>query len=406
MSRTTPKNSIAAWSIASGRRVHHGLRAIEHAAHWYRHPFAGVLVTADGNVSSIGMPTWSGIEQGLRFPDRLALDRRRRAAGVAGGVRRAATWDRAVDDADRARTPVGARARRDRDGEREVDLRLAHLDAASWWLYGGTTIFMGALYALAAFIALSSSPRGALARTFAKFAALRGALLPDVLRRAHDARRWCCSSASPSRACPSPSRALALRLPDDVPLHRAPPVAPRASSTSRAWRSPRSLVAARRDRRAGHALPERSARCSSGARCIFFVVLLGLRYARAQRDAGARPCASSSGRPATPYVLVGARRPRRDAQLARVDRGVLRHPGARRSRRSRPAVVFVRHDLLGQPRPALARPHARRSPAASRASSRWALGAAFAASLGVPFRGALVGALAGALIVGAARRTS
>jgi hypothetical protein len=35
--------------------------ALENAASWYAHPFPGVLITADGDVSSIGMPTWNGI---------------------------------------------------------------------------------------------------------------------------------------------------------------------------------------------------------------------------------------------------------------------------------------------------------------------------------------------------------
>ena len=42
-----------------------------HAVQWYGHSFPGVLITADGSVSSIGLPTWSGLEQGLRFPDRV-----------------------------------------------------------------------------------------------------------------------------------------------------------------------------------------------------------------------------------------------------------------------------------------------------------------------------------------------
>src|SRR5580704_11980666 len=98
MSRTAPKTSIAAWIIAVAAACITAT-AFQQAAHWYQHPMAGILATPDGNVSSIGLPTWSGIDQGLRFPDRLlsidgvAVTRSRTA--YAGRV-----WDRAVEEAD------------------------------------------------------------------------------------------------------------------------------------------------------------------------------------------------------------------------------------------------------------------------------------------------------------------
>ena len=102
--------------------------ALVKAASWYGHPFPGVLITSDGNVSSIGMPTWSGVEQGLRFPDRaLSID------GVdvapAHGQYAARAWDGAVNDAAaRALTAVHVRVAT-ATGERELDLRLERLDA-------------------------------------------------------------------------------------------------------------------------------------------------------------------------------------------------------------------------------------------------------------------------------------
>src|SRR5580698_11647430 len=72
--------------------------ALEKGASWYGHPFPGVLITADGNVSSIGMPTWSGVEQGLRFPDTmLSID----GVEIAPehGEYAARAWDRVVSDA-------------------------------------------------------------------------------------------------------------------------------------------------------------------------------------------------------------------------------------------------------------------------------------------------------------------
>ncbi|MGH7297079.1 MAG: hypothetical protein ACRELB_19230, partial [Polyangiaceae bacterium] len=58
------------WAIAAVTALLLSMSA-SHAVQWYGHAFPGVLITADGSVSSIGMPTWSGIEQGLRFPDQV-----------------------------------------------------------------------------------------------------------------------------------------------------------------------------------------------------------------------------------------------------------------------------------------------------------------------------------------------
>src|SRR5260370_37165406 len=72
--------------------------AVTGAVRWYAHPFPGVLVTSDGNVSSIGMPPWGGIGQGLRFPDQV--ESIGEGALVASrGEFRSANWDRGVDRA-------------------------------------------------------------------------------------------------------------------------------------------------------------------------------------------------------------------------------------------------------------------------------------------------------------------
>ncbi|MGH7270374.1 MAG: sensor histidine kinase, partial [Polyangiaceae bacterium] len=67
---STPRISVSTWAIAAMMTIVASI-AIQQAATWYAHPFAGVLVTPQAIVSSIGMPSWSGIEQGLRFPDRM-----------------------------------------------------------------------------------------------------------------------------------------------------------------------------------------------------------------------------------------------------------------------------------------------------------------------------------------------
>ncbi|HSQ62609.1 MAG TPA: sensor histidine kinase, partial [Polyangiaceae bacterium] len=45
--------------------------ALRGAVSWYHRPFVGVLVDADGTVSSFGLPTWGGLRSGLRYPDRI-----------------------------------------------------------------------------------------------------------------------------------------------------------------------------------------------------------------------------------------------------------------------------------------------------------------------------------------------
>src|SRR5450432_3066152 len=123
---------LVAWAIALlGTGV--GATGFQQAVLWYQHPFAGVLITPQGIVSSIGLPTWSGIEQGLRFPDRpLSIE------GVdltrSHGAYAARTWDQVVDEAAKAgRSNVAVRVAT-AGGERELDLRLGRLDSTSWWL--------------------------------------------------------------------------------------------------------------------------------------------------------------------------------------------------------------------------------------------------------------------------------
>src|SRR5580700_1174164 len=155
MSTPAPRTSLAVWVIASVAVVVASV-AVREAALWYGHPFPGVLVTSDGVVSSIGMPTWSGIEQGLRFPDRLvSIDGV--AVGAKNGDYAARAWDRAVEDAER-RGETSVRVQVETaQGHRDLTLRLNRLGAGSWWLYGGAMIFIGGLYALAAVIAVSAT---------------------------------------------------------------------------------------------------------------------------------------------------------------------------------------------------------------------------------------------------------
>ena len=364
--------------------------AASRAVQWYGHPFPGVLITADGSVSSIGMPTWSGIEQGLRFPDRVeSID----GADLVEtrGEYPAHAWDLAIDDAvAQGRRSVHVRVLAD-GHERELDLRLTRLDAASWWLYAGTTLFMAGLYALAAFIALRSSPRGGLARAFAEFALLSASFFVTIFD-VHTSRGLVPLFHASFAWGPFALVALALRLPDDVPLlvrHRWVLWALNGMGIGLA------VTAVVRDA-LGLSVATLQSACTLlfGAAMLAFVLVLGLRYARARgtRRDTLRILFRAS---ATPYVLVGGG----------VLFTMLSSRGSTAAFFGIPAlalapiatgVVFVRHDVFGS-RALLSRVLMRSLAGAVASVLAVGLGAAFATSVGVEFRGALIAAGVGAI---------
>jgi signal transduction histidine kinase len=389
MNAPASKSSIAAWTIAIVTAVVASM-ATRNAVRWYGHPFPGLLITADGSVSSIGMPTWSGIEQGLRFPDRIqSID------GVtleeSRGEFPARAWDRAVDDAvahghDSVHVRVLAGG-----GERELDLRIAPLDAASWWVYAGTTLFMAGLYALAAIIALGSSPRGALARAFAKFALLAASFFLTIFD-AHTTRMMVPLFHATFAWAPFALVGLTLRLPDDVPgVVRHPWVLRGLDALGLALAG----AALMRDFEGLSATGLQSA-CTLlfGGAMVVFVVVLGVRYARA-RGTRRDTLRVLFGATATPYALVGC------GLLITM----LSSRGSTAAFFAIPAlalapvatgVAFVRHDLWGS-RALLSRVLARSLTAAIACVLAVGVGAALASSVGVPFRAALIAAAAGAV---------
>jgi signal transduction histidine kinase len=365
--------------------------ALHKAASWYGHPFPGVLITSDGNVSSIGMPTWSGVEQGLRFPDHMmSID------GVdvipTNGEYAAQTWDRVVNDAaTRGRASVHVRVAT-ATGQRELDLRLGRLDAASWWLYGGMLIFVGALYALGALIALVTSPRGPLARTFAKFA-LGVAGFMITLFDIHTTRGMVPILHASYAYIPFALTALALRLPDDIPAirrNRWPLIALDASGVTLA-----AIVVSRDS--IGMPVTELQSLCTVllGSAMILFVAVLGLRYWRAEgtRRETLRVVFRAT---ATPYVLVGLAVLIASHSSRASTAGLLAMPALALAPIAT-GVAFARHDLWGS-RAILSRVLTRAVTGGIAGVFAIGLGAAFAAWLGIPFRGALVGASLGALI--------
>ncbi len=383
------RRSLSAWLIAFVATCV-GVIAFQQAVRWYQHPFAGVLITPQGIVSSIGLPTWSGIEQGLRFPDRpLSID------GVdlkpSQGGYSARLWDRAVDDAASAGRPSVHVRVASETGEREIDLRVERLDSTSWWLYGGGTIFTGALYAVAALIAAASSS-GALARTFARAATL-AALYLFTFFDAHTTRSMVVLFSIAFCCAPFALFSLALRLPDDVPLVARYPWLLRAldlaALTLAAVLVQREFI--------GAPVAGLLTLCTIllGVALISFVLLLGVRYLRARgsRRETLRVLFLAT---ATPYLLVGVGvlvahlSPRGSTAAFFAIPAMALQPVAT-------AVAVARHDLWGS-RAVLSRMLTRAVAGTIAGVVAVGLGAAFAASLGIPFRGALVGASLGAVI--------
>src|SRR5262249_3983451 len=146
------------------------------------------------------------------------------------------------------------------------------------WLYGGINIFTGALYALAAVIALSSSPGGRLARAFAKFA-VGAALYFLTFFDAHTSRTLVPLFITAFAWVPFALVGLGLQLPDDVPFVKRHPAVLRVLE---ACGLSLACVLVARDFQ-GAPVTGLLAVCSLclGVALIAFVVLLGVRFARA-----------------------------------------------------------------------------------------------------------------------------
>jgi signal transduction histidine kinase len=383
------RSAPAAWIIALIAACL-GAVSLDRAVSWYQHPFAGVLITPQGIVSSIGLPTWSGIEQGLRFPDRpVAIDGK--SLTDSRGEFASRTWDQTVEEASRlGHETVHVRFVTE-SGEREIDLRVEPIDSASWWVYGGVQIFTGALYALAAIVAVSTSSSG-LARTFAKSATLAAAYL-FAFFDAHTTRTLVPIEYASYAYVPFALTSLALRLPDDVPLVRKHP-----------WTL--GLLDAAGVTLAGAMLARNAIRIPAatmltictmllGGALIAFVIVLGVRYARATGTRRETLAVLIRGM-ATPYVVVGL-----GVLLARLtSRGSTAAFFAIPAMALAPVatgVAFVRHDLWGS-RAVLSRMLTRVVIGGISGALAIGLGATLGAALGIPFRNALVASSLGAVI--------
>jgi signal transduction histidine kinase len=371
--------SILAVSIA--------LVALHGAVRWYGKPFGGLLVDPDATVSSIGLPTWSGIRAGLRFPDEIvAVDGHPRVARP--GRHRAEGFAEAIEHAARAGRKSVTVDVRSRGEVRSVEVEIRPLDPLAWWLYGGATIVVGALYVLAALIAIGASPDGRLARTFTK-TALLSALFLFAFFDYHTSRDLVPLMDVAFGMAPFAFVALALRLPDDVPFTVRHPWVFGALDLLGASLA-LSMVARHL---AGETTIALRAFCSVifGLAILFFVVCVLVRFALAT---GSRRqiLATLIGAIGPPHALVGAG----------ILMSLLDPKGSTVAFFFLPAlaltplatmVAFIRHDIWGS-RSLLSRFLTRAVIAATTCGAAIALATALAAALGVSFADALLAATA------------
>jgi signal transduction histidine kinase len=187
------------------------------ATRYYGKPFPGVLVDAEGVVSSLGLPSWPGFHAGLGFPDRLVS-----VAGEDVSNRHGAARARALDQAVERRGPGSEidacfESARPEPHVRCVTLPIRPLEPLAWWLFAGLPFLIGAAFVGAGVIAMFASPAGRLSRTFA-FTSIWYALFLFTLFDYHTSRLFVPVFHLAYAIGPLGCFILPLRLPDDVPL--------------------------------------------------------------------------------------------------------------------------------------------------------------------------------------------
>lgn len=364
--------------------------AIRNALPWYGGPVAGLLVDPSGTVSSLGLPDWDGHRQGLRFPDRVLQIESRDLRGIAPPSRGKA-WNEALLEAQaRGTTRVVAVVTHDQT-ERRVELGLHSMEGGAWWVLGGGFVLVGLLYVGAALVALWASPRGRLARSFAKVATLSGIHLLTLFDL-HTSRALVPVFFFTFALLPGGFAIVALRLPDDAPVLRRHPWLEKATDAA-------GLIFAAgligfhvtgRDTEPLQAVLTRV----FGAAFGFFVVTFLIRFLLARGERRVILKALLFGM-LPPYAVVAAW-------------GVLGHRIATTGTAQLTAFIgqaiaplgtlyaFVRHDLWGS-RALLSRVLTQAFVGSLVCAAAVALGAEVAHRLGVPFQYALIAAFCGAV---------
>lgn len=367
---------------------------VRYAYLWREHAFAGILVDPDGIVSSFGIPTWDGFQKGLRYPDRITLVDGRALAPAPGRPYRAAVWDDALAEASAAgrgsiRVQVETAA-----GPRDLDLSISKLDPAAFWLNGVAPIGIALLYVLGALIALAASPRGRLARTFAK-TTLFAALFLFTLFDYHTTRQLVPVFHLAFAMVPMGFFVLPLRLPDDVPaLERRPWIPWVLDAVGLALGA--GMIAARL---AGASTLALRTVCSVlfGASFFFFAVTFLVRFARAHGDRRATLRALLVAMVPT-HVIIGSAFVLASLSLWGATSALLAVPLLALTPLST-VVALIRHDLWGS-RALLSRVLVRVVVVASTSALAVAAGTGLASMFHVPLRDALLAAAVAGLVAG------
>lgn len=363
------------------------------ATNYYSRPFPGVLVDADGVVSSLGLPSWPGFQSGLRFPDRLVSVGGEDLRGKPG-LDRARALDHQVDRAVALHEPKVAacfEAAPPTASDKCVDLPIRPLDPLAWWLFAGLPFLIGVAFVAAGIIAMVASPNGRLSRTFA-FSSIWYALFLFTLFDYHTSRLFVPLFHLAYAIGPLGCFILPLRLPDDVPLlQRRPRLVLAAYGLGAALAAALIVTHA-----LGHSTVLLRNVCAVllGLSFIFFACTMLLRFARAE---GAR---RDSLR-----VLVSAMVPAHAPIGLAFLMALADIPGSTTLFCAVPLfllpplatfLAFSRHNLWGSRR-VLPRLQTRIGLAAVGGIGGVVLGAVVASWItGVPFPGALFGAAAGA----------
>jgi signal transduction histidine kinase len=364
------------------------------AISWYERPFGGILVDPDGFVSNFGLPTWDGFKQGLSYPDQIVeVDGRPLIPEGRFGYR-AAVWDRAVAEAHAAgRASVHVRARTER-GERAMDLAIAPLDPSAFWLNGAAPIAIAILYVCGALIALGASPKGRLARTFAK-TTLFAALFLFTLFDYHTTRQLVPLFHLAFAMVPVGFFVLPLRLPDDVPLLDRRPWIPSALEALGAALGAGMILV---QLSGGTTVALRSV-CTVlfGASFFFFAATFLFRFARAKGDRRATMRALLVAMvPA--HVVLGGGAVLSSLKLWGATSALLAVPALALTPLSS-VVALIRHDLWGS-RALLSRVLMRGVIVAVTCAAATALGTAVGVLLHAPLGSALLGAAAAGVVAG------
>ena len=365
--------------------------AVPEAIGWYGQPVAGVLVGPDAVVSEIAGSSWDGPRQGLRFPDRIVAVEGIRLEGLPRSepAQRLSQIVRLAASAGASHVMVDVRQG---VAERRIQLAITRLDGVTWWLVAGSLFFAGALFVMAGLVALWVSPRAHLARTFAMMASV-AAVFIFTLFDYHTSYRLVPLFAISFAMFPGAVCMLALRLPDDAPVLRRLPGLERATTLSGMLVATYFALPYWLGRPVPHLFKIWSG--VLGSSFLFFVVTFIVRFVLAhghRRDilrvltlAMAPPCVVL-GLIMTADPIVG--------RFSHAD--VLTYPALAIAPLS-VAFAFVRYDLWGS-RAFLSRFITKLVIGTVTCSLAIAAGAALASEFGVPFRAAVIAAVASGVI--------